>query len=150
MRLSNMTYNPWHDTIEEQFVVPRRIKENEETFGERLVRLRQTAGYSQRELAKEIGTSNRMLVHYEKHAGQPTAPLLPKLANALGVSTDQLLGVEKVKHNGRLRDTKLWRRFNQIETLPPTDRKPIVQIIDTFLQGKKAERQIRKLVADQG
>ena len=137
----NVIYNDWCDTIGEQIVMPKSemlLKKGKETFGERLARLRHAAGYSQRELAAEIGTSNRMLVHYEKHAGEPTAHVLPLLANALGVTTDQLLGMEKVKSNGRIKDTKLWRRFTLVEKLPRDQRKPIIQIIDAVLKKETA------------
>lgn len=117
-----------------------QLKESEETFGERLARLRKAAGYSMREIAAEIGTSHRMLVYYEKHGGQPTAHLLPQLARVLGVSSDQLLGMETVKANGGVRDTKLWRRFSQVEKLPPTQRKPIIQVIDSFLEREKLKK----------
>jgi len=135
-----MTYNDWHDTTEEQFAMPKNIKKNEETFGERLARLRHAAGYSQRELSKEIGVTHPMLFYYEKQAEYPSARLLPGLAKALGVSTDQLLGIEKTKTNGQIRDTKLWRRFSQMEKLPATRRKPIMQVIDSFLKGEKLEK----------
>jgi hypothetical protein len=52
---------------------------------------------------------------------------------------DQLLGGEKVKDNGKRRGTRLWRRFSQVEKLPPAERKPIIQVLDAFLRGKKAE-----------
>jgi len=52
-----------------------------------------------------------------------------------------LLGLEKVKKNGRARDTKLWRRFSEVEKLPATRRKPIVQVIDAFLEREKAKRE---------
>ncbi|MEW6118443.1 MAG: hypothetical protein AB1553_16350 [Nitrospirota bacterium] len=58
----------------------------------------------------------------------------------LGVTTDQLLGVEKTKESGRSRDTRLWRRFSQVEKLPPTKRKQIVQILDAFLGSEKLKK----------
>jgi len=51
----------------------------------------------------------------------PPAHLLPQLARALGVTTNQLLGVKEVKRNGSIRDTRLWRRFSQVEKLPPAE-----------------------------
>ncbi len=123
--------------------MPKRkveLKEGEETFGERLERLRKAAGYSLRELADEIGISHRMLVYYEKHAEHPPTHLMPQLAKVLGVSTDQLLGVEKVKGNGRARDTKLWRRFSQVEKLPASRRKQITQIMDAFLERETIKK----------
>lgn len=122
------------------------LGEGEESFGERLARLRKGAGYSLRELAAEVGTSHRMLVYYEKHSGQPAAHLLPQLAKALGVSTDQLLGVAKAKTNGRVRDTKLWRRFSQLEKLPPPERKPIIQVMDAFLKAKQVENKVEPIM----
>ena len=119
-------------------VMPKKkvqLKDGEETFGGRLAKLRKAAGYSLRGLAAELGSSPRMLVYYEKHDGNPSAHLLPPLATALGVSTDQLLGMEKIKSHGRVKDTKLWRRFNQIEKLPPAQRRPMIQLMDTFLKG---------------
>ena len=81
-----------------------------------------------------------MVAYYEGETDYPPAHLLPTLAKALGVSTDQLLGGERGKRNGRVRDTRLWRRFSEVEKLPPARRKPIVQVIDAFLRGEKAEK----------
>jgi transcriptional regulator with XRE-family HTH domain len=117
-----------------------QLPDGEEGFGERLERLRKAAGYSLRELAAEVGISHRMLVHYEKHSGYPSSQLLPKLAKALNVSTDQLMGTKQVKKNGRSKDNRLWRRFAQVEKLPATQRRPIIQFIDAFLGSKKVEK----------
>ena len=143
MKPETLPYNEWHDAIPKEFVMPKRlieIKEGEENFGERLARLRRAAGYSLRELANEVGISHRMLVYYEKHSQHPPAHLLPQLAKALGVTADQLLGMEKLKSNGRARDTKLWRRFSQVEKLPTPERKQIVQVIDAFLEREKLKK----------
>jgi transcriptional regulator with XRE-family HTH domain len=143
MELKNLAYNEWHDLILKEPIMPKRliqIKEGEENFGMRLARLRRAAGYSLRELANEVGISHRMLVYYEKHSQHPPAHLLPQLAKALGVSADQLLGIEKLKKNGRPRDTKLWRRFSQVEKLPNPERKQIVQILDAFLEREKLKK----------
>jgi len=78
-----------------------------------------------------------VVAYYEGETEYPPTHLLPELARALGVSTDELLGLEKGKRNGRARDTRLWRRFSQVEKLPPARRKPIVQLIDAFLRGEK-------------
>lgn len=125
--------------IEEDFIMPKKklpTEEGAESFGDRLARLRNAAGYSLRELAQEVGVSHIMLVHYEKHEGYPSAQLLPRLAKALGVSADQLLGIKAVKENGRSKDNRLWRRFAQVEKLPPSQRRPIIQFIDAFLGSK--------------
>jgi transcriptional regulator with XRE-family HTH domain len=110
-----------------------------EPFGPRLATLREAAGYKQVELAAELGISQRMLAYYESPRAHPPPALLPALANALGVSVEQLLGVVTVKANGRarVRDSRLWRRFAQIEKLSPAERKPIIQVLDAFLAKAK-------------
>jgi transcriptional regulator with XRE-family HTH domain len=61
-------------------------------FGNRLAALRKAAGYTQVELAKEIGISQRMVSYYEKTDDHPLARVLRHFAHALEVSTDELLG----------------------------------------------------------
>ncbi len=65
--------------------------------------------------------------------------LLPHLEKVLDISADELMGLEKSKKNGRTQDTRLWRRFSQVEKLPPK-RKQIVQILDAFLGSEKAKK----------
>jgi len=62
--------------------------DREEHFGARLAKLRMEAGYSQRDLAKELGISQRMIAYYEKETKHPPTHLLPLFAEALGVSTE--------------------------------------------------------------
>ncbi|MGB3623291.1 helix-turn-helix transcriptional regulator [Ketobacter sp. MCCC 1A13808] len=103
-------------------------------FGKRLVTLRKQAGYTQTELANELDVSQRMVSHYEGHTEYPPAALLPKLAALLNVTSDELLGLEPLKKN-RQPDTRLQRRFQQIEKLPNKEKRKLVQVIDTFLKA---------------
>jgi transcriptional regulator with XRE-family HTH domain len=111
----------------------------DERFGARMARARQAAGYSQRELARELHISQRMIAYYESQSDHPPAHLLPRLAQVLGVTIDQLLGLDGVKAKGRAnnRGSRLWRRFAQIEKLSPAERKPIIQVLDAFLAKAK-------------
>jgi hypothetical protein len=51
-----------------------------------------------------------------------------------------LLGIKEVKSNGRAKDNRLWRRFRQVEQLPQSQRKQIVQILDAFLERDKLKK----------
>lgn len=120
--------------------MPQKVTQNgrAERFGERLARLRQAAGYSQRDLAAEVGISQRMVAYYEKQSEYPPTHLFPALA--LGISADQLLGIEGMKNSNRARDNRLWRRFSQVEKLPAPDRKQIVQLLDAFLERGRLKK----------
>jgi transcriptional regulator with XRE-family HTH domain len=98
-----------------------------------LARLRQAAGYSQRDLSAETGISQRVIAYYESKGVFAPAHLIPALTKALGITCDQLMGLERPKDTGKPRDTRLWRRFTQLEKLSPTKRKQIVQILDAFI-----------------
>lgn len=62
-------------------------------FGERLYRARNAKGMTQAELAKELHASPGNLGEYERGLHEPTAYVLGKIARALDVSADELLGV---------------------------------------------------------
>src|SRR5207244_537288 len=61
--------------------------------GERLQALRKRLGMSQHKLADVSGLSVRSLMNWEQGSREPLASAVVRLAEALGVSTDVLLGV---------------------------------------------------------
>jgi transcriptional regulator with XRE-family HTH domain len=111
-----------------------------ETFGQRLARLRKEAGFTQQELADEIGISRRMLAYYEVQTQHPPASLLPRLSKVLNVSLDALLGVEASVRKGRPTDSRLWRRFKQIEQLSPGERREVIKLLDIFLERERLKK----------
>lgn len=96
--------------------------------------LRKAAGITQTALTAEIGISQRMMAYYEGPNAQPPANLLPTIGRALGVSIDALLGVEVAKRKVKATDTRLQRRLQQIERLPPQERRQILQLLDAFIE----------------
>ena len=108
----------------------------EQDFGKRLAQLRKDAGYTQLELAREIGVSRRMIAYYEGETERPPTQLLPKLAAALGLTTDTLLGVPLRKKAAKP-DRRLQRRLQQIEKMNPRDKRQVHQLIDAFLEREQ-------------
>ena len=123
--------------------MPRKINaEAASGFGERLAALRKAAGITQTALAEEIGISQRMMAYYEGPTAHPPANLLPAMAKALGVSVDALLGVETSKRRAKASDTRLTRRLQEIDKLAPTEKRQILQIIDTFIERGQLKRKV--------
>lgn len=124
----------WEATTAAVTLTPRTRATAIETFGQRLLRLRQARGYSQRELGDRVDVSQRMMTYYERQAEHPPAYLLPRLAEALGVTVDELMGVRPVKEpTATPRNTRLWRKLRDIEKLPPGDRKAVLKFVDALL-----------------
>jgi transcriptional regulator with XRE-family HTH domain len=127
------------------YTMPPRIKrEPSDGFGDRLANLRKAAGITQTALAIEIGISQRMMAYYESPTAYPPANLLPLIANALGVSVDALLGVESSKRRTKATDTRMQRRLQQIEKLDASEKRQIIQLIDTFIERDQLKRKANK------
>jgi transcriptional regulator with XRE-family HTH domain len=110
-------------------------------FGERLAALRKAAGFTQVELAAEIGTTQRMLAYYEGQSDYPPVHLLPALAQALSVSTDELLGVTRLTR-AKAPSGRLHRRLAQLEQMPPKEKRQVLQVLDTFLERERLKKQV--------
>lgn len=116
-----------------------RPKSQASEFGARLTALRKAAGYTQVELAAALGTTQRMIAHYETRAENAPAALLPQMAKALGVSADELLGVKPVKKIKKP-DTRIQRRLQQIEKMAPKERRQVLQVLDAFIERGQLKR----------
>ena len=126
----------------------KAAKEEAPSFGERLASLRKTAGFTQIELAAELGVSQRMVAYSESPAATPPANLLPQIAAALGVSIDELFGVgakrRLVKQDG---DTRLRRRLLAIEKLGVAEKRQVLQVIDAFIERGQLKRKAESRTA---
>lgn len=61
-------------------------------FGERLKKLRKSAGFSQMALAKELGISQQAVGKWETGRATPDPNTIAHISRLLGVSTDAMLG----------------------------------------------------------
>jgi transcriptional regulator with XRE-family HTH domain len=61
------------------------------TFGERLVKSREAAGYNQKQLAEALGITPTRLNYWEKDKRQPDVEMIKALSMALNVSADYLI-----------------------------------------------------------
>ena len=64
------------------------------TFAERLRYYREKNSYSQKELAEKIGVSFAAYNKYETRGNEPKIEILIKLANALGIDVNTLIGFD--------------------------------------------------------
>jgi transcriptional regulator with XRE-family HTH domain len=110
-----------------------------EGFGTRLAQLRKAAGYTQEQLATELGISRRRIAYYEAESDHPPLGFLGDLARVLNTSTDALLGhgAGKTKTRSVSLSPRLERRLKQIERLSPKPKQQLLSIIDTFIAAEQ-------------
>jgi transcriptional regulator with XRE-family HTH domain len=124
--------------------MPKRKTEVAENFGDRLAELRKAAGYTQVELAAELAITQRMVAYYEAPDAHPPAHLLPRMAQALGISIDVLLGIEPLRRGKKLATNRLERRLLEIEKLDPKAQRQITQLLDTFIEREKLKQRVQE------
>ena len=122
--------------------MPRK-KYQETSFGERLQTIRKARGFTQVQLATAAGTTQRAISYYETEAGFPPAPAVIDLAKALNVTTDELLGVkppkvERINNDSEAR--RMWKRFQMVTTLPESDQKAIIRLINSLIANSTGNR----------
>lgn len=123
--------------------MPKKRNPNTAGFGARLAELRKAAGFTQEELAESIGMTRRMLAYYEVESGHPPTHLLPAIAAALNLTTDELLGLAPVKKAPKGKDSRLQRRLAQLEKLDAPERRQIMQVLDTLIESAQVKRKAK-------
>lgn len=89
---------------------------------------------TQSQLGNLVGLSARMICHYEHHIKEIPSTKLLKIAEALGVSMDDLLGAKDIRTPLDPEYATLWRRLKKAELLPKKDQKALLYYLDALLQ----------------
>lgn len=109
-----------------------------ESFGKSLARLRKEKGFTQVELAQKLGSVQVVISDYERGKVRPSADMLIRLAAALDVSADELLGLRPLQKADATHDRRFLRRLQAIAKLPKRDQDALLRTIDAFLGNRKA------------
>lgn len=105
----------------------------EKSLGERLAQLRKERGFTQTELAEKVGILQNIVSAYERGRLRLTAEMLIRFTKALGVSADEILGIQTKPSNGPVKNRRLLRRLQQIDKLPKRDQEALLRTVDAFL-----------------
>ena len=106
------------------------------TFGERVNQLRKQKKWSQDELAKMIGTSAPIVGRYERGEINPSIDTAKKIADALEVTIDFLIGGSKQAAF----DRKTLDRIEEIERLQPDEKEKVYYLLDVIIRDSKARQ----------
>lgn len=110
----------------------------DETIGKRVSRIRKTLGLTQEEIAEKIGITQSLYSAYERGRLKLSAEMAAQIAHALGVTSDEILGLSGPKDKISL-DLRLLKRLKKIEALPVHKRRALISSIDMFLKGAFGE-----------
>jgi transcriptional regulator with XRE-family HTH domain len=105
-----------------------------ETVGQRIARFRKKRGLTQAQLGKSIGIAQRLVSDYETGRARLFDEMVARVALALRVSTDELLGI-KDSHVEPQASVRVMRRIQQLEDLPAARKKTILRTIDDLIRA---------------
>jgi transcriptional regulator with XRE-family HTH domain len=125
----------------EESVLKKRVattREGAQAIGQRLATLRKAKGLTQIDIAQTLGLAQGLISKYERGDLLMHGELIVQFANALGVSADDILGIQRKKSarpavTAPTVDKTLARRLAQLQVLPRRDRDALLRTLDAFL-----------------
>jgi transcriptional regulator with XRE-family HTH domain len=103
------------------------------SFGQKLSYCRKDKKLSQAELGKLSGINGDIIGKYERDEMKPSIDTAKKLADALDVTLDYLVGEGDLK----VLDKKTLQRLEDIEKLPAEDKNNIFYTLDNLIKAAK-------------
>jgi transcriptional regulator with XRE-family HTH domain len=116
-----------------------------ENFGERLRKVREDKGLSQAQLAEKSGLQPSAISHFELNRRSPSFDNLKRLADALSVTIDYLLGRQPQPTTAGPVADQLFRNFQEMS---PADQAVLARMADALAKqnesrppgGQRSER----------
>lgn len=104
-------------------------------LGQRVARIRKAQGLTQVQLAEKLGIAQQTMAHYEGGSLRISVALLKAVARTLDVSVEDLLD-EPASAAKRKRgpSSRLQQQLEQIEQLPRSKQKFVMEMLDTVIQ----------------
>ncbi len=105
------------------------------SFGERMATVRKVRKLSQDKLASIIGVHSPVIGRYERDEVKPSIETAVKIADALHVSLDYLVGITDAEL-----DSSTLQRVQQIAKLPQEEQKQVYLVVDALLRDFQARQ----------
>jgi len=103
-----------------------------------LRRLREAAGLSVRELAKQIGESHTNVSYWERSGQIPRSDVLADIARVLGVSVEEVLGEPKPRRAGGP-GGKVRQAFEAVSKLPRRQQQHVLKVVNALVAQAATE-----------
>lgn len=109
-------------------------------FAQRLRELRKHKNLSQTELGQLAGLHYTHIGRFERGSSRPGGDTLKRVADALGVTSDYLLGgAVNAVAKARFEDRELLKQFQDVEQLSDEDKFVVKKLLDAFLIKKQLQ-----------
>jgi transcriptional regulator with XRE-family HTH domain len=115
------------------------------SLADNLKRLRKKRGWSQSQLAEQIGSHLSHINRIETGKYNPSLDVVQKLATVFDVTIDYLVSdTDEDFKEVRIEDKNLMERIKLIDSLEEDDKTALIRVIDSMLTKKKILNLITK------
>ena len=115
----------------------RMAQHSDSARGKRLRAFRQAAGLSQSELAHKLGVHRSNIGFWENNGIIPRSDLLTPMAEALGVTVNDLLG-KAIKPKRTIAPVGRARLlFDQVSKLPRRQQQHIIRVVEDLIAAQR-------------
>jgi transcriptional regulator with XRE-family HTH domain len=111
----------------------RKTEKTRPEQGQRLSELRKASGLSQYQLASRIGVTQSSVGYWEMSDKPPRAEILPQLAQALGVTVEDILNSKTKKDSLPALNGKARKMFVEISQMPRSQQDKICSILEPYV-----------------
>ena len=101
-----------------------------------MMQARKDKGVSREDLGKSIGTSGAIIGRYERNDMKPSIEIAAKIAIALDISLDYLVGNTSLE----VKDKSIMQRLENIALMPTQKRKELFNVIDAYIRDFKTSQ----------
>ena len=116
---------------------PAQTKRTE--FGERLYRLREERGLSQKQLAEMLGITQQSYAAWERRPTALKPEQLADLAKILDCSADALVTGEVKKKRGTGPAGRIRRVFDSVSKLPRHQQNKVAEFVEAFVNQHQSD-----------
>lgn len=104
-------------------------------LGARIAKARKERGLTQQALADQLGIAQQTLAHYEVARARIAASLLPRVAELLDLSLDELLvGRPTIRLPGKRGPaSRIEQQIDAVTRLPKASQKAVWQVLDAMI-----------------
>ena len=117
------------------------------SLGEKIRKLRRAKNWSQAQFGMKIDVHEKNVSRYENDKSVPSAGMLRKIADVLGVTVDYLLSNNETNNNpvvAEIKDQELLECFLKADKLSEENREVIKKMVHAFVVQNTVENLAKK------
>ncbi len=112
-------------------------------FPTKLKQLRNSKGWSQGQLANQIGIEANRVSKYERGVLWPTLELMVRIAKAFNVSVDYLVRDDRDIAINKIQNQQLLQQLEQLDDLPKQYQETLVSVLEAFIKRYQLEKLVQ-------